>query len=183
MGIKKQSIMKNQKLFIASLSLMFLGLFSKNVQAQEIETRIGGMLAYGSEIENIGIGVNAEFGITDKLSISPSFIYYFPKEVGPVKVNWFEINGNANYYLLQDEGFQVYGLAGLNYTNMKVKYDGPSSEAYGGNFSGSDGKFGLNIGAGANLNLDGNITPFAELKYVISDFDQLMIAAGVKFNI
>ena len=175
--------MKNQKLFIVTLSLMFLGLFSKAVQGQEIETRIGAMLAYGTEIENIGIGANAEFGITDKLSISPSFIYYFPKEEGPVKFNWFEINGNANYYLLQDEGFQIYGLAGLNYTHAKVKFDGPSEGLYGNSLSDGNGKFGLNIGAGANLNLDGNITPFAELKYVISDFDQLIIAAGVRFNI
>ena len=164
--------MKNQKLLIATLSLLFIGLFSNNVQAQEIETRIGGMLAYGTEIENIGIGANAEFGIIENLSISPSFIYYFSKENGPIKVNWWEINGNANYYLVQDPGFQVYGLAGLNYTNVKVKYDGPSGSPYGDDFSGSDGRFGLNLGAGANLDLGSNITPFAELKYVIIDNGQ-----------
>jgi outer membrane protein X len=72
--------MKKQKLIIASFSLFLLSLIPLTANAQEIETRIGGMLTYGTEIENIGVGVNAEFGIMDKLSISPSFIYYLPKQ-------------------------------------------------------------------------------------------------------
>lgn len=174
--------MKNQKLFIATLSSLFVGLFSNNVQAQDIETRIGAMLAYGTEIENIGIGANAEFGITDELSISPSFIYYLPKDNGPINVTWFEFNANANYYFLQDEKFDFYGLGGLNYTHVNVKYDG-AIEGLGGSANGGDGRVGLNLGGGANLNLGGNITPFAELKYVIIDGSQLVIAVGVKFNI
>lgn len=168
-----------------TLKILCLGLFFSGFQfvnAQE-NTKIGGMLAYGTEIENIGIGANAEFSILDKLSISPSFIYYLPKEEGPIKINWWEINGNANYYLVQDPNFQVYGLAGLNYTSVKVKYDGPSGSPYGGDFGGSDGKIGLNLGAGANLDLGSNITPFAELKYVIIDGGQLVLAAGMKFDI
>lgn len=166
-----------------TLSIVFTGFFSKTVNAQDIETRIGAMLAYGTEIENLGIGANAEFGILDKISISPSFIYYLPKDNGSINVTWFEFNANGNYYFMQDEKFDVYGLAGLNYTHVSVKYDGPSFEGYGGDISNSDGRIGLNLGGGANLNLSGNITPFAELKYVIIDGGQLVIAAGVKFSI
>lgn len=175
--------MKNQKLIIATLSLAFVGFFSTTANAQEIDTRIGAMIAYGTEIENIGIGANAEFGIADNLSISPGIIYYFPKSEGPIKMNWFEINGNANYYFLNDGEFDVYGLAGLNYSSVKVKYDGYAFEGMPG-FSSSDGRFGLNLGAGANMHLsNGGIIPFAELKYVIIDGGQLVIAAGVKFII
>lgn len=174
--------MKKQQTIIAGFSLFFLSLFSlSSVNAQEIDTRIGGMLAFGTEIENVGIGANAEFGIIENLSVSPSFIFYLPKENGYYKTTWFEINANANYYFLQDEKFDVYGLAGLNYSHVKVKYDGPTFGIYDG--SATDGRVGLNIGGGANLNLDGNITPFAELKYVIIDGGQLVIAAGVKFKI
>lgn len=176
--------MKNQKLCILTLSLLFIGLFSNHAQAQVIDTRIGGMLAYGTEIENLGIGVNAEFGIADKISISPSLIYYLPKSYGPTKMNWLEVNANANYYFLNDDKFDVYGLAGLNYSSISVKYDGPSFGGVDGNFKGSDGRFGLNLGAGANMHLSNdNIMPFAELKYVIIDGGQLVIAAGVKFKI
>lgn len=177
--------MKNQKSVIATVGLFFLSLFSMSTaNAQEIDTRIGGMIAYGTEIENVGIGANAEFGIMDRLSISPGFIYYLPKENGPIKTTWFEVNANANYYLLNEGKFDVYGLAGLNYSSVKVTYDGPSTPGFGGSFSGSDGRFGLNLGAGANMHLNNDsIMPFAELKYVIIDGGQLVIAAGVKFKI
>lgn len=176
------NIMKNRKLIIATLSLAFIGFLSTQAQAQEIDTRIGGMIAYGTEIENIGIGANAEFGVADKISISPSLIYYLPKSAGPIKMNWLEVNGNVNYYFVSDGEFDVYGLAGLNYSSVKVKYDGPTygSEILG--TSASDGRFGLNLGAGANMHISSdNIIPFAELKYVIIDGGQLVIAAGVKF--
>lgn len=171
--------MKTKKLFFVTV-LFFAGFM---VSQAQIDTRIGAELAYGTEIENLGIGANAEFGVLDNLSISPSFIYYLPKEESYITVNWWEINGNVNYYFMQDEGFQLYGLGGLNYTNVNVKYEKDIFGGFGSNVSGSDGRFGLNIGGGANLKLDGNITPFAELKYVIIDGGQLVLAAGVKFKI
>ncbi|MGO2103719.1 MAG: outer membrane protein [Psychroflexus halocasei] len=174
--------MKNQLSIITSLSLFFFSFISiPTAQAQEIDTRIGGMIAYGTEIENIGIGANAEFGVMDKLSISPSFIYYLPKEEGPIKMDWFEVNANANYYFLSDDKFDVYGLGGLNYSSVKVSSD---ATFFGESYSVSDGRFGLNLGGGANMHLNNDsIMPFAELKYVIIDGGQLVLAAGVKFKI
>ena len=172
--------MKTTTQLLLGLTLFFAGLSTTIAQ---METRIGGLLAYGTEIENIGIGANAEFGITEQLSIAPSFIYYLPREEGPIKVNWWEVNGNANYYFVQDEDFQFYGLAGLNYTNVNIKSDldlGPYGNPIG---EVSDGRFGLNLGGGANLDLGSSVTPFAELKYVIIDGGQLVLAAGVKFNL
>tara|TARA_R110000823_G_scaffold288701_1_gene406889 strand:+ start:41698 stop:42213 length:516 start_codon:yes stop_codon:yes gene_type:complete len=171
--------MKTKKLFFATV-LFFAGFMASQAQ---IDTRIGAELAYGTEIENLGIGANAEFGVLDNLSISPSFIYYLPKEESFITVNWWEVNGNVNYYFLQNKSFQLYGLGGLNYTNVSVDADIDFGEF--GNFSSdeSDGRFGLNLGAGANLDLGSSIMPFAELKYVIIDGGQLVLAAGVKFNI
>ncbi|PVW17409.1 outer membrane protein [Marixanthomonas spongiae] len=170
--------MKTKKLIFTAF-LFFAGLV---VSQAQIDTRIGAELAYGTEIENLGIGANAEFGVLDNLSISPSFIYYFPKEEGPIKVNWWEINGNVNYYFIQDEGFHLYGLGGLNYTNVSIDADIDYGD-FGYSVDSSDGRFGLNLGAGANMDLGSNIMPFAELKYVIIDGGQLVLAAGVKFNI
>ena len=144
------------------------------------DTRIGGMLAYGTEVENLGIGVNAEFPIIENLTVSPSFIYYLPKKETGVNINWFEINGNGNYYFLDEGSIQAYGLAGLNYSSIGVDYDG----AYTGFLSASSrGRVGLNLGGGANFQIGGSILPFAELKYVIIDEGQLVIAAGIKFNL
>ncbi|MEX2350109.1 MAG: outer membrane beta-barrel protein [Flavobacteriaceae bacterium] len=162
------------------VSMMFiLGLFC-TVQAQE-NTRIGAFLAYGTEIENVGIGANAEFPIIENLTIAPSLIYFLPNEEYGVKVNWLEVNGNANYYFISDESMGVYALGGLNYSSVKVSYDGDSF--FGDDYSASDGRFGLNLGGGINLNIGSSIVPFAELKYVLIDDGQLVASAGVKFNI
>lgn len=171
----------NLKSLFLGVFISFLAPFISNAQDQ---TKIGGYLAYGTEIENIGIGVNAEFPIADKLTIAPGFTYFLPKDEYGVKVNWFEVNGNINYYFLDTSSISVYGLGGLNYSSVKVSYDNSTAfGAFGSSASVSDGRFGLNLGGGANFEIGSNILPFAELKYVIIDGGQLVIAAGVKFNL
>lgn len=164
------------KLFLTTVLLFLIG---TSVSSAQTETRLGAMVVYGTEIENVGIGVNAEFPIMENLTISPGFIYYLPKEETGVDINWWELNGNANYYFLNEESFGFYGIAGLNYSHVSIDFDGPT---FGGSsMETSDGRFGLNLGAGANFNIGGSITPFAEAKYVIIDGSQLVIGAGVRF--
>ncbi|PVW16559.1 hypothetical protein DDV96_03125 [Marixanthomonas spongiae] len=151
-----------------------------SAQAQN-DTRIGAFLAYGSEIESLGIGVNAAFPVIENLTVAPSLIYYVPKENYGFKINWWEINANANYYFVNNEALGLYALGGLNYSNVKVSYD----ETWGfmGESSVSDGRVGLNLGGGLNFDIGSNILPFAELKYVLIDGGQLVAAAGVKVNL
>ncbi|MBA5630402.1 outer membrane protein [Moheibacter lacus] len=163
---------KNLSIFILTITI------SIGVQAQE-DIRIGALVGYGSEIESFGVGVNAEFPVMKNLTVSPSFVFYLPKDDDFIKTNVFEFNANANYYFLTTDALGVYGLAGVNYSHVKTDID------FGilGDGSTSEGKVGLNIGAGTNFNLGGRILPFAEVKYILSDFDQFVIAAGVKFNL
>lgn len=151
-----------------------------NLHAQE-ENKIGVLAAYGSEIESLGLGANAEFPVLENLAIAPSIIYYFPRDEYGVKWRWLEINANANYYFVRNQDLGVYALGGLNYSSIKVSYD--ESAGFGSNSSASDGEVGLNFGAGANFNLGGKITPFTELKYVLIEGGQLVAAAGVKFRL
>ncbi|MEO9482033.1 MAG: hypothetical protein ABJG47_01220 [Ekhidna sp.] len=148
-----------------TLSLLFITALCFASQAQKT---IGAGFAYGSEIESLGIGVNAEFDINSDIDISPSFIYYFKKN----NVSWWELNGNVNY-IFSDNGPTIYGIAGLNITTVKVDV-GPF-----GNISSSE--FGLNLGVGANFAQSGSVRPFAEAKYVLSNFDQLSLFGGVRF--
>ncbi len=161
---------------LTAVVVFFAGIYMSSAQE---DTRIGVMLNYGTEVEAIGAGVNAEFPIIENLTISPAFIYYFPGDQFGGSLNWWEINGNANYYFVNNENLGFYGMGGLNYTNVSFDWEG---ESFGAAES-SDGRFGLNLGAGANFSIDSNITPFAEAKYVIIDGGQLVIGAGVKFSI
>ncbi len=163
------------------ISTLCFACFTTFAASAQQDMRLGGFLAFGSEIESAGIGINAEFPIFEKLTLAPSLIYYFPKDQAYVKTTLFEINGNANYYFMDHETFGFYGLAGINYTNVKVKVD-DFGFGFGG-ASSSEGKVGLNIGGGTNFNLGKNWMPFAELKYVVSDYDQLVLLAGVKINL
>lgn len=158
------------------LTVMLAGVISLAANAQ---TRVGGLLGYGSEIESAALGGVAEFMINDNMGISPQLVFFFGKKEGGLKQSLWEINGNFNYYFMQEE-VDLYGLAGLNFANYKIKYDVPGF----GSGSTTDSEIGLNLGLGANFHVSNDkILPFAELKYVISDFDQLCIFAGVKFNL
>lgn len=165
---------KTVLLFIFSLGIIFTG------QAQK-DIRIGAFLAYGSEIENMGIGANAEFPILENLTVAPSIIYYLPKEEFGIKFNWLELNANANYYFLSNESLSVYGMGGLNYSSVKVSYS--DDYLFGNGYSSTDGRIGLNLGGGIHLNLGSPIVPFAAVKYVIIDGGQLVAAAGVKYSL
>ena len=152
------------KKFILVLSVLSALSFTATAQKT-----IGAGLAYGSEIENLGIGVNAEFDLNDQIDISPSFIYYFKNN----NVSMWELNGNINY-VFSNSGPTFYGIAGLNITGIKI--DG------GGFFADrSDSELGLNLGVGATFAQSGSVIPFAEAKYVLSNYDQLSLFGGVRF--
>jgi outer membrane immunogenic protein len=140
------------------------------------QTRVGGMLGYGSEVEQWGLGINAEFFIKENMAIAPGLLFYFPEKNNGVKVSFWELNGNFEYYFITEEPVSVYGLAGLNLTTAKVNFDDDVFD------DDSNSELGLNLGIGANFHV-GNVLPFAELKYVAGDYDQAVLLLGVKFPI
>jgi outer membrane immunogenic protein len=144
--------------------------------ASSAQVRVGGMLGYGTEVEQWGLGLTGEFFLNEKMSIAPGLLFYFPEKNNGVKVSVWELNGNFQYYFVTDEPVSVYGLAGLNLTTVKVKFD----DTFPGTADNSESELGLNLGIGANFHV-GNVLPFAELKYVAGDIDQAVISLGVKF--
>lgn len=153
--------------------LFFIG-FVFNSIAQN-DSRLGGFLAYGSEVESMGIGVNAEFSISKNISLSPSFIYYFPKKEGQVKINWWEMNANAHYYFLKQSKLEFFGLGGLNYTQIRINTDD-----FDGHSANSDGSLGLNLGLGANYEMGKLFTPFIHAKYIVMENGRFVVAAGFR---
>lgn len=165
--------MKKQLLVIA-LSLVTLASFGQS-------KKIGGHLGYGSEVESLAIGVNAEFFVTEKISVAPSFTFFFPKKedvpFGSITATFWELNADGHYYFTEaDSDLSFYGLAGLNLLGVKVKtkIDGGGSDSEG------DTELGLNLGAGVNFTA-GNLKPFAELKYETVGDGQVVITAGLRF--
>lgn len=173
-------MMKTKKLktlkMNASTTCLMLLLFGLTFLNAQKGTKIGAQLTYGTEISEIALGANAEFGITDKIAISPSFNYYL---IGVEGASFWELNGNGHYNFINDDSIGLYGLAGLNYT--AVSFDTEGFGGFGG--SGSNGSLGLNLGAGANFKIGGNIIPFAEIRYLANSFGQLVFTGGVRFGL
>lgn len=168
-----------KKIYLSTL-IISLGLFLStpelHAQTDKGNMRLGGQLAFGTEIESLGIGANFDYAITDAILLAPSLVYFFGKSEGEVSWSLFEVNLNGNY--LFDTGNSniiPYALAGLNLSFWSVDYEG-----FGFGSLGNSTNVGLNIGGGADFVVS-TFFVFGELRYVISSSDQLVIAGGVKF--
>ena len=136
------------------ITLTFFCLISYFSNAQ----RIGAGLAYGSEISAAGLAVNGEFFLKKKVAVSPGFIFYFEDA--------WEVNGNINWILSGNDAILPYVITGLNLIS-----------------SNSNSEIGVNAGIGSNFDIGGRSRPFAEVKYVLGNADQLVLLGGIKFPI
>ena len=154
-----------KKILLLTVFFTLCFILSNESRAQNI----GAGLAFGTEVESLGIGVNGQFATANRdLIISPSFILFFPDD----PLNFWELNADVNYYFSRSSA-SVYGILGLNLGHTGI--DGIDDSG--------NTELGLNLGAGVDLDLGSNIVPFAQAKYAISDFDQLVIFFGARFPI
>jgi outer membrane protein X len=163
------------KKIIAISSLFVATLFLSNTNA--FAQSVGAGLAYGSEVEAIGIQVNGVYGFSDNLRGAADFTLFFPDQPSNGDYSFWTLNANAHYLFMAEGTTNVYGLAGLNYATSEI-----TSNSQFGSFSVSSSEVGLNLGGGAEFGVGfGNI--FVEAKYVVSDLDQLVLDGGVRFNL
>ena len=158
------------------LNLLVLFAFVFTLSTSVAQTKVGGFVGYGSSRQQAGLGTIAEFPVSDKVSLSPSLLFYFPESTNTFRYNWLEFNTNVNYYFFQQGAINVYGIGGMNYFNQHVKNKDTGS-------SSSHGDVGVNLGVGSYFNVNKNFYPFAELKFVLGDADQMALFFGVKTNI
>ena len=157
-----------------------------SISAQSFKDKIsfGGGFCFGTEIERLGINFKGIYEITEKIHGSPSFTYFFTKkeDIGTSELKWYlwELNFDGHYVFPLSDEFSAYGLAGLNITHLKTKWEG---DTYGGIFDNSDTDIGLNIGGGATYNFTGSLSGFGEIKYVISNYDQAVFTFGVLYHL
>ena len=154
--------------------LILIGFCLFSAFATQAQTRVGAFLAYGTEVENLGVGVNGEFYFNDKITLVPSFTFYMTDDSPGVNTSLWEANINGQFFFASEQTALIYGLAGLNYTHSKVEILDETDR---------NGELGINIGVGADFDINSDIVPFAQLKYVISDFDQLVLSGGVRFTL
>lgn len=155
-------------LAIGFLVLGFIFLNNTNAQAQT-GLDLGAGLAYGSEVDAIGLQVGAVYNFTQEVSGAADFTYYFPDNY-----DFYAFNVNVHYAFFSEANTKVYGLAGFNYATQEFDL--------GSLGSASNSEAGLNLGGGAEFGL-AFAKLFGEIKYVVSDYDQLALAAGLRFGL
>lgn len=174
-------------LFILAAVLMVA-----TMQAQKGQIDIGGGFAYGTEIKKLGIDVRGQYGITDKIDGTASFTYFFPNKEdfygGEMKWNVWELNFDGHYIFTNSDQYAAYGLAGLNITGTHWSTNYEYTDPYTGQTekydeSDSDTDIGLNIGGGGQYNINEKIGAFGEIKYVISNYDQLVFTFGIIYGL
>lgn len=140
---------------------------------------VGGSLAFGSEIENIGISAKGNYLITDTWEGSAGFTFFLPKGSSAANLTLWTVNFDGHYLKNLNDKFSIYPLAGLNISTFSLDIDlGPF-----GNDKARNTEIGLNLGGGVLVNISEKMNGFAEAKYVLSDFDQLVLNVGVLFGI
>lgn len=146
-------------IFSAVFTLLFLSLFA--------QSQIGGKLAYGSEIESLALGAKAKFALDNSFSISPEALYFFEND----NVSAFTLNADLHYALATNwSGFKPYLIGGVNYTDLDL-----NEQAFDDN---DDSEWGLNLGLGAGYPILNAVQFISEIKYILSDFDQLVFGVG-----
>lgn len=158
--------MKIAKLLILSAVI----LLSANTSFAQL--RVGGGIGYGTDIEELGIMVRGLYDIDDEWRGAASFVYYLD---GIEDVSFWEINFNGHYVIVDNGNIQVHALAGLNFTRVGFTF----IDFNGNRFSEGATETGINIGGGVIVPLSDALDLIADLKYVISDASQLLLAVGV----
>lgn len=167
---------KNKK---AVLTYAVIFLFGLQIQAQ---ISIGGGLAYNEQVSGPGVTLKAEFNITENIAIAPGGTYFFGNSLYGFNQNILAVDVNAHYFFnLVDNKLKIYPLLGANYSNYKT---GASYYSYYYNtYEVSDSAFGVNIGAGGRWAFSEKLSVYLEPKYVISDFEQFVLNAGILFQL
>ena len=161
------------KKYILAALIALSTLFGARADAGDIS--IAPQLAFATKHTMFGMGLQAQFDLTEKFCLAPEFIFYFKND------NITSYNGNVNLHYLMplNEKFTFYPLAGVSYARYKAEWkedDGEKVREF-------HDRVGLNAGAGAEYMINDQMHLFAEERFQwIKDFTQSVTLVGVRFT-
>jgi outer membrane immunogenic protein len=112
--------------------------------------------------------------LNNQWSIAPHINWFFNKNRNGISTRWKAFNVDGHYYLEAKNFWTIYPIAGINLATVSEKVN---------DITYSNFDIGINLGVGSEYSIDTNISGFGEIKYVISNADQVVIALGVLFKI
>jgi len=162
-------------LFVAIISLSLSQIASAQIS-------VGGGLAYGTNIEEIGIQVGGTYVLNEEMRVGGDFIYWLTESNEFADVTFFEINANFNYIFFEEEDLVIYAIGTLGLHRASVDSNVDLGGFGGFDVSSSETELGLGVGAGLEYDL-GSVLLYVEPRLFLSGFDQLSLAAGARIPI
>lgn len=170
---------KMKNLIVLIIAGVILITFSEFSFAQKQgDITVGAGVTYGFEVEEMGIQLNGNYAINEKMRIGADFIYWLTESSDYYSVTMWEFNANFHYIFYNEKGLILYGMGTLGLHTASVKVDHPLV----GSSTSSDSEIGLGLGGGLEYNL-GSVKLFAEPRLFISGYDQFTFSAGVRLPI
>lgn len=155
---------KSLSSLLAASVIILSGLHVNAQDTNILSNKVGGGLAFGSDLGTLGLNFRAEFPVSQKVEIAPSMHYFFGKGA-----NVLEVNGNINY-LFEGSYLRPYALGGVNLSYWR--------DSFGEAEHRTRGCLGLNLGGGVTADV-GNFQLFTEAKFLIAGCNDFSLTAGI----
>ncbi len=188
MNLKFQLFAMDRKFtYLACFILLLIFSFSR-LHGQF--NRFGGGLTFNSPINspditigNPGIHLRGVMEINEKFFVIPSVTFQIPKTktysdpYGEKMTFLGSLDADINYKLTTEKQLLFYALAGANFTNIYESWntEDPDFE--------NEYEFlpGLGIGTGIEMIVERDLNAYAQVKYIIGKYQQLIIFIGVHY--
>jgi opacity protein-like surface antigen len=124
--------------------------------------------------------------------IAPSISYIIPLVHKLTLINEYEekttipalmIDVNGHYVFNSLDKFEFYGLLGIDVMLTRIKFVDIYPGAPTIKSIDKDNAIGLNIGGGTYMKISEKFDLYAEIKYLLSKYDQIMLNVGVLLNL
>lgn len=137
---------------------------------------VGGFFGYDFEVEDPFLALDARFtfDVAPNIAVSfnPAFNYFFMSErevlFGTIDPTLLQFDLNALGHLIIDGPVEPYFGLGLAIQHARI-----DAEAFGEEDHDSETEPGLNVVVGTEVDIEGPIVPFAQLRVTISDIDNI----------
>lgn len=140
-------------------------------------------IAYGTDVNMVGIALKYQHYFSDNLRIQPSFTYYFEKD----KSNMYSLDLDAHYLFNFAEKHNVYPIFGFTLLDVHWKdfCEGKTNSEGDLKYDSHNHlRFGVNVGAGYQFDITDDFSVNLNAKYqIVSTHGQFVIGVGcaVKF--
>lgn len=166
-----------KKLFF-SLLVSLLSVYTVSAQNQLGVFSLSGNLSYGTDIESLGVGLRAQYGLTDYIRGAGEYKYYIDRR----NVSAWGVSTELHYVFPASKTVSLYPIAGISFSRWTLD-TGRSKPGNLYDIKDSHNRVGANLGFGGQIAVADNIYVQIEAKEaLIKDHTQFVALVGFMYQ-